>query len=146
VTPKVQIEVITYEQDRLNYFTDLMKKAQERYKRLFKKFKDAPYASEEAQALSDAGRETHFLGDVVGMLEVVDAKIATPTSEWISVEDRLPDKYGDVICCTRRGSIMQVTYNPTYKLFNVSCDNVEDAIYVTHWMPMPLQPEMEGGE
>ena len=28
---KEQIEVITYEQDRLNYFTDLMKKAQERY-------------------------------------------------------------------------------------------------------------------
>ena len=66
---KEQIEVITYEQDRLNYFTDLMNKAQERYKRLFKKHKDAPYLSDEAQALSDAGRETHFLGDVVELLE-----------------------------------------------------------------------------
>ena len=64
-----QIEVITYEQDRLNYFVNLMQKAQKKYKRLFKKFKDAPYLSEEAQILSDAGRETHFYGDVVEMLE-----------------------------------------------------------------------------
>ena len=63
-----QIEVITYEQDRLNYFTDLMNKSQKTYKRLFAKFKNAPYLSAEAQALSDAGRETNFLGDVVEML------------------------------------------------------------------------------
>ncbi len=65
--------------------------------------------------------------------------------EWISVEDRLPDKYGDVICFTRKGTIWQVTYNPTYKLFNVSYDNVENAMDVTHWMPLPQPPEMKGG-
>lgn len=66
---KEKIEVITYEQDRLNYFTDLMQKAQRKYKRLFKRFKDAPYLSDESQILSDAGRETQFFGDVVEMLE-----------------------------------------------------------------------------
>lgn len=66
---KIEIEVITYEQDRLNYFTDLMKKSQKRYKRLFKKFKDAPYLSEESVLLSDAGRQAQFHGDVVEMLE-----------------------------------------------------------------------------
>lgn len=67
-------------------------------------------------------------------------------SEWISVEERLPDKYGDVICCTRNGTIWQLTYNPTYKLFNVSYDNVENAMDVTHWMPLPEPPKMKGGE
>lgn len=61
--------------------------------------------------------------------------------EWISVEERLPDKYGDFICCTRRGTIWQLTYNPKYKLFNVSHDNVENAMDVTHWMPFPEAPK-----
>ena len=65
----MEIKIITYEEDRLNYFTKLMKKAQKRYNRLFKKFKDAPVLSSEAEILSDAGRETHFFGDVVEMLE-----------------------------------------------------------------------------
>jgi rubrerythrin len=83
-----KIEVITYEQDRLNYFTDLMEKAQKRYKQLFKKYKDAPYVSEEAQMLSDAGRETHFLGDVVEMLEKGYRKQIE--GEWKKVYDKAP--------------------------------------------------------
>ena len=66
--------------------------------------------------------------------------------EWISVEERLPDKYGDYICCTRNGTIWQLTYNPKYKLFNVSHDNVENAMDVTYWMPLPQAPKMKGGD
>lgn len=65
--------------------------------------------------------------------------------EWISVEDRLPESYGEVLCVTRGGSVMQVTYNPKYKLFNVSFDNVENAIKVDYWMPLPEAPKMKGG-
>ncbi len=75
------IEVITYEQERLNYFTDLMKKVQKRYKRLFKKFKYAPYLSEESVLLSDAGRQAQFHGDVVEMLEKGYRKQSE--GEWI---------------------------------------------------------------
>lgn len=78
---KEQIEVITYEQDRLNYFTDLMQKSQKKYKRLFKRFKDAPYLSDESQRLSDAGREAHFYGDVVEMLEKGYRKQSV--GEWV---------------------------------------------------------------
>lgn len=83
-----QIEVITYEEDRLNYFTELMKKAQKRYLRLFKKFKNAPYLSEESQMLSDAGREAHFHGDVVEMLEKSYRKQS---------EDIIPCKVGQTV-------------------------------------------------
>jgi hypothetical protein len=63
------IEVITYEEDRLNYFTNLMQKSLKKYEKLFKKFKDAPYLSEEFQTLSDAGREVQFYQDIIEMLE-----------------------------------------------------------------------------
>lgn len=66
---QIEIEVITYEQERLNYFTDLMNKANNKFNRLFKKYKDAPYLSEEFQRLSDAGRGAEFYKDVVKMLE-----------------------------------------------------------------------------
>ena len=66
---KEQIEVITYEQDRLYFFVDQVSLAQKKYDRLFKTFKDAPYLSEGAQFLSDAGRELQFYKDVVEMLD-----------------------------------------------------------------------------
>lgn len=66
---EMKIKVITYEQHRLEYFTNLNEKAQKTYNRLYKKFKDAPYLSAEATTLSDAGREVQFLADVVEMLE-----------------------------------------------------------------------------
>ena len=66
---KAKIEVITYEEERLNYFTELMIKANKRHRRLFKKFSDAPVLSVESEMLSDAGREAQFHADVVEMLE-----------------------------------------------------------------------------
>ena len=81
---ETQIKVITYEEERLNYFTDLMKKSIERYKRLFKKFKDAPMLSAESEALSDAGREAQFHGDVVEMLENGYRKQSE--GEWYKIE------------------------------------------------------------
>jgi phage FluMu protein Com len=66
---QIEIEVITYEQDRLNYFTDLMEKAQKSYDRLYKKYKDSPYLFDGTTFLSDAGKELSFYKDVVEMLK-----------------------------------------------------------------------------
>lgn len=66
---KEKIEVITYKQDRLYFFVDQVSLAQKKYDRLFKTFKDAPYLSEGAQFLSDAGRELQFYKDIVEMLD-----------------------------------------------------------------------------
>ena len=66
-------------------------------------------------------------------------------SEWISVEERLPEDYGEVICYTAYKNVCQLVYNPGYRLFNVSYDNIECAVNVTHWMPLPEAPKMKGG-
>lgn len=61
--------------------------------------------------------------------------------KWINVKDKLPKNYGDVLCYTADGSIIQLVYNPKYQLFNVSFDNVEHAIRVAYWIPLPAPPE-----
>jgi hypothetical protein len=86
---KVQIESITYERERLDFFTELMKLAQTRYNLLHRRFKDAPYLSEAHQTLSDMGREIHFFGDVVDMLEKGYSKQSE--GEWI---DKPTGAYG----------------------------------------------------
>ena len=84
-----KIEVITYEQDRLNYFTDLMEKAQKSYDRLYKKYIDSPYLFDGTTILSDAGRELSFYKDVVDMLKKCYRKQSE--GEWI---DKPTGAYG----------------------------------------------------
>ena len=97
-----QIEVITYEQDRLYFFVDQVSLAQKKYDRLFKTFKDAPYLSEGAQFLSDAGRELQFYKDVVEMLDKGYRKQSE--GEW--EEYNIPP----MICCSEFDRLEQA-YN-----------------------------------
>ena len=82
---QIEIKVVTYKEERLNYFTALYEKAKNKFDRLFKKHKDAPYLSDEFQKLSDAGHEAEFLGDVVKMLKQSEGewKENNQTDEYI---------------------------------------------------------------
>lgn len=145
---QVEIKVVTYKEERLNYFTALYEKAKKKFDRLFEKHKDAPYLSDEFQKMSDAGRGAEFLGDVVKMLK---------QSEWISVEERLPeDVYGrdrkqiTVLVCTKSG---RVSTSSRVRMMQISRDTWEFeytdifewsgqiAKKVTHWMPLPEAPK-----
>lgn len=62
-------------------------------------------------------------------------------SEWISVKDRLPEGYTDVLVCfiTASGYHVEVTFY---------CDHHPDygngwylPVNITHWMPLPEPPE-----
>lgn len=64
-------------------------------------------------------------------------------SEWISVEDRLPEKEQIVLCCL--GLVMNVY---TYKGDNTWEDSYgywQKDEPITHWMPLPEPPKMKGG-
>lgn len=66
----IAIDQITYEAERLDFFARKMKRAQERYRRLFKKLRSAePYLSPLQQEVDDAARIAHFYQDVVELLE-----------------------------------------------------------------------------
>ena len=131
----MKIEFTTYEQDRLNHFEYLMDKANKRYQRLYARFKDAPYLSVEAQVLSDAGRETRFLADVVEMLDKGYRK-----QEWISVEDRLPEREGQYLVYTFGGVIRVCRFRTS-----IITDRLSFEYSCTHWMPLPELPKMKGG-
>jgi hypothetical protein len=67
--------------------------------------------------------------------------------EWISVEDRLPDEDGEYL--TWDGLVcFLIWFNASLGLWNVSeGGDTSSAIRgVTHWMPLPEAPKMEGGE
>ena len=149
-----QIEFIDYEQDRLMFFVNELSLAKRKYDRLFKTFKDAPYMSEGAVFLSDAGREVQFYKDVVEMFDKGYRK-----QEWISVEERLPEKSRRYLCFCNgyigvRGFALNLKKIDEYDFYCADYsgwydyDNEYDyfeVTRVTHWMPLPEPPKMKGG-
>ena len=64
-----------------------------------------------------------------------------PVSEWISVEDRLPEKNKDVLVFERyegisRGWISNLSLSIVWVVYGV-----DDVCHVTHWMPLPNPPQ-----
>jgi hypothetical protein len=138
-----EIKITTYEQDRLYFFVDQVSLAQKKYNRLFKTFKDAPYLSEGAQFLSDAGRELQFYKDVVEMLDKGYRK-----QEWISVDDRLPEESGEYLVFGRTFG------NKKPKIWICECISIGFVMgwcnsaknpIVEAWMPLPEPPKTKGG-
>ena len=62
------------------------------------------------------------------------------TSEWISVEEQLPDKRMDVLIFTWDCDTYIADYIPSVKQWWVENDLRSD---VSHWMPMPEPPTEE---
>ena len=77
----------------------------------------------------------------------------TPPNEWVSVEERLPDKHGEyIVCaCDEGGPIDERIWGGTVAV----CADYYDGTFiwyegnreydisdiVTHWMPLPAPPE-----
>ena len=81
--------------------------------------------------------------------ELVDTPKPAAASQWISVEDKLPDRFKPVIVCYTRGkgTLKALRVEQGYKDIN-DCWNVYgcQTKSVTHWMPMPEPPEVERNE
>jgi hypothetical protein len=69
-------------------------------------------------------------------------------TEWISVDESLPEESGVYVAYTDNGNSTTLDYSAKHKLFNsfdsYSRDVAEGfAIPVTHWMPLPESPKGE---
>lgn len=65
-----EIKVVSYKDERLEFFENQRRAVQKRYDRLEKTIDpDEPYLSERRELLSDCGRELSFYNDVIEMLE-----------------------------------------------------------------------------
>lgn len=66
-------------------------------------------------------------------------RASSPTMEWISVEDRLPEENGTYLIAVK-GS-----YASHFTGFDIEsnefCDNVFRKKDITHWMPLPEPPQ-----
>lgn len=73
--------------------------------------------------------------DVVGSVEPTDVQ---PVNQWISVKDRLPKEWYEVLAYSEMGKIEQAIYvNGRWKLSAFLGEIVD----VTHWQPLPKPPK-----
>lgn len=65
-------------------------------------------------------------------------------TEWIAVEDELPDSSGEVLALTTDGIMMILPYSSKFKLFNVHDIQSTYRLYpilCTHWQPLQQKPK-----
>ena len=68
----------------------------------------------------------------------------TPPNEWVSVEERLPEKNAQVLMWSAKWNIAEAGsyYNGRFWVYS----EIGDAYIaddITHWMPLPAPPEKE---
>jgi len=68
-------------------------------------------------------------------------------SEWISVEDRIPEKAMPcMVYIADRGSVMLTNFNGDFALVRVGYPTGFSAHGVTHWMSLPEPPRSKDDE
>ena len=89
-------------------------------------------------------------------LEVFDAggrlemPTLTPPNEWVSVEERLPEKKQDVLMLFDTGNMAVGWWHDADEHITFWCAYTDDGFYTdcdcipTHWMLLPAPPEKEG--
>ena len=80
---------------------------------------------------------TELCDDVVQQAQVLYKAGYRKQSEWISVEERLPDRLGKYLVFTCKGSI----YISRFCEFLIGEEPQFDDYTVTHWMPLPEPPK-----
>ena len=79
---------------------------------------------------------TDLCDDVVRQAQVLYNAGYRKQSEWISVEDRLPTTYQDVLCYDGHNYCVDFI-----RLDGTWCDAELHHFEITHWMPLPEAPK-----
>ena len=71
----------------------------------------------------------------------------TPPNEWVSVEERLPEKKQDVLMLFKSGNMAVGWWHDADEHITFWCAYTDDGFYTdcddmpTHWMPLPAPPD-----
>lgn len=73
--------------------------------------------------------------DAADAIEELLAKDTNAPSKWVSVEERLPEKYDSVITASKNGDVRwNYLINEKYRTWS-------HGYHITHWMPLPVPPK-----
>ena len=66
----------------------------------------------------------------------------TPSNEWVSVEERLPEP-GERVLATDCGFVGEFYINKRgkWQRYNVNCSELLMALDILYWMPLPKSPK-----
>lgn len=78
-----------------------------------------------------------ILYDVIRRIEDAPTADIAPRAEWISVNERLPDKSGIYIIELKERKYEYLAYFDVRLYADGKWLNIPDKLTVTHWMPMP---------
>ena len=87
---------------------------------------------------------TRFYDNEVTAKELIDEQ---PTvGEWVSVEDRFPEKSGRYLCRYRQNIDGKFAYCTDFGSYNFDDEGGWFVGEVTHWMPLPKPPKEESDD
>lgn len=97
---------------------------------------------EAAKRMEELENKNGRLGELLVRKTALDggrAQRPSPTMEWISVEDRLPEENGTYLIAVKGGCTTHITGFDIED--NEFCHNVFRKSDITHWMPLPEPPK-----
>lgn len=78
---------------------------------------------------------------ICGDIELIDYLRTMPQNRWISVEDRPPNHYEEVLVVSKRENIVYFAwYDADISMF-MGHSHMWTTRGVTHWMPLPEPPK-----
>lgn len=83
------------------------------------------------------------------MWEITHAPTLTQPNEWVSVEERLPEKKQDVLMLFDGGNMAVVWWHDSDEYITFWCAYTDDGFYTdcddmpVYWMPLPKPPTEE---
>lgn len=75
---------------------------------------------------------------------IEEAPTVQVIGEWISVEERLPNNYAEVLCFLSDLEFIILTYTNYGIWKNGWIEGEAEDFRITHWMPLPKPPQMKG--
>lgn len=94
------------------------------------------YSEKELNSTSFGMITSSVLNKAERAISEMPAADVQPVNHWVSVNDRMPEQYTDVIVFTKGGTI-------TVDYVDENGDFYYYGEYVTHWMLLPTPPESE---